>query len=445
MSDLADQFIDQATSTHNTSFERIVLGAMLSAPAVAAEVQDLGLDGEHFYNPRHAALYRAILAAQAAKVPIEPIALAAWLADRRELEAVGGGPYLLELVQAVPLAGSAAYYAQQLIGLAEKRTMLTALARVAQAGAQGATGEQLHGFAENALREAAPKARDTGFTFLGAFAEIGLRDIEMRKQQARGIPTGFADLDRLLGGLRAGQLIVVAGRPGMGKSTLGLDIARHVSIRCGLTTAYVSLEMTIQELFDRCLSAQARIPYHVVRDGGLSEDDWIRASRALGPMAEAPLGFTDETGLTVTRIANKLRRQARQGLDLAVIDHLGLVRDPSVARQGRQAEIAQITRDLKELAKDLAIPIVALVQLNREVTNRSDKTPQLTDLRESGEIEQSADTVILVHRDDYYIKDSPRAGEADLIVAKHRGGPTDTITVAAQLHLSRFIDMAIQS
>lgn len=444
MSDLADQFIGQATETYNTDFERIVLGAMLSAPTVAAEVQDLGLDGEHFRNPRHAALYRAVVAAQATQVPIEPIALAAWLADRRELEAVGGGPYLLELVQAVPLTGSATYYAQRLINLADKRNMLTALARVAQAGIKGASAEQLHGFAENAIREAAPRTRDTGFTFLGDFAEIGLRDIEMRKQQTRGIPTGFTDLDRLLGGLRPGQLIVVAGRPGMGKSTLGLDIARHASIRRGLTTAFVAMEMTIQEMFDRCLSAEARIPFHLVQSGELDAGDWQRASHALGPMADAPLGFTDETGLTVTRIANKLRKQARQGLDLAVIDHLGLVRDPSVARQGRQVEVAQITRDLKELAKDLAVPIVTMVQLNREVTNRSDKTPQLTDLRESGEIEQSADVVILVHRADYYVKDSPRAGEADLIVAKHRGGPTDTVTVAAQLHLSRFVDMAIQ-
>jgi len=439
-----NQYADMTAAQHNLGYEKIVLGSMLTAPAAIIAAQDTSLDTGDFYKSGHAALYSSILAAQAAGIPTEPHAIAGWLMDRGEAAAAGGLPYLFELVESVPTIANTGHYAEQLVELASRRRTLEALARAAQAGAQGASAERMASIAETGLRGAAPRSRNNGMVCLGEFADIGIRDIEMRTNQARGLMTGFADLDKLLGGLRPGQLIVTAGRPGQGKSTFGLDIARYVSIRTGLVTGFFSMEMTVQELFDRCLSAQAAIPFYLVRDGKLDDRDWAAAARALGPMSEAPLFFNDSTGQTIGRIGNKLRwLQARRGLDLAVLDHLGLITDPSVQRQGRQQEVSKIVREAKELAKQLQIPILALVQLNRDPANRTDKTPQLTDLRESGEIEQSADIVIMIHREDYYDPESPRAGEVDLIVRKNRSGPQDTVTAVSQLHLARFVDMAI--
>ncbi len=444
--DTTDRFADATNNPTIEAAERVILGAMLTAPTAIVTAQDSGLTPSDFGKLAHGDLYRLIIESQsgANPVPVDPHAITLWLDRRGALRRVGGVEYLHTLVAAVPTVANTGWYAQQVIAAADRRRMLTALARAAQVAAGSSDPDQLATAAQTVIQAAQPRTRDNGLTFLGDYAHIGMRDIEMRPTRSRGVPTGFVDLDRLIGGMRPGQLIVIAGRPGMGKTTLGLDIARHVSIGQGLTTVYISLEMTVQELFDRCLAAQASIPYHLVRDGTLSDDDWQRASRAVGPMSEAPLGIADATDQTVVRIGNRLRRQARTSLDLAIIDHLGLIRDPSAARQGRQNEVAQIARDLKTLAKDLSIPIISLVQLNRANTARGDKVPQLTDLRESGEIEQSADIVIMVHREDYYDAECPRAGEADLIIRKNRGGPTDTVTVASQLHFARFVDMAVE-
>lgn len=445
MTDTTDRLADLSTAQHNEPFEKIVLGCMLISPIAISDVQDVDLAATHFYKPRHGALYAAILAARAAGIPTEPHAIAAWLADRGELAAVGGAPYLLELMEAAPVAAQAKHYAGQLLDLAHRREILVALAEVGRVTASGADADRIAGVAENVIRAATPRTGDLGLTFLSDFAEIGIRDIEMRKNGPRGLSTGFIDLDMLLGGgLRPQQVVVIAARPGMGKSTLALDIARHASIRDRYITAFISMEMSSQELYDRLLSAHGGISMMRVRLGELDDLDWHRASRALGPISEARLAFDDSTGQTVTKVANKMRKlKDRHGLDLLVLDHLGLMSDPSVQRQGRQQEVAKMIREIKELAKELDIPIIVVVQLNRESVTRTNKRPQLTDLRESGEIEQSADVVILIHRDDYYDPESPRSGEADLIVAKQRSGPTDTVTVAAQLHFARFVDMAV--
>jgi replicative DNA helicase len=258
-----------------------------------------------------------------------------------------------------------------------------------------------------------------------------------------GVPTGFTDLDRLLNGLHPGQLIIVAGRPGLGKSTAGMDFVRSASVRNNLASAIFSLEMSKVEIVTRLLSAEARVPLQVLRSGRLSDDDWTRLARRMGEISEAPLFVDDTPNMTLMEIRAKARRlRQRNDLRLIVVDYLQLMTSPK-RTESRQQEVAELSRGLKLLAKEVECPVVAVSQLNRGPEQRNDKRPQLSDLRESGSIEQDADVVILLHRDDYYDKESPRAGEADFIVAKHRNGPTDTITVAAQLHLSRFVDMAI--
>ena len=258
-----------------------------------------------------------------------------------------------------------------------------------------------------------------------------------------GVPTGFADLDALLNGLHAGQLIVVAGRPGLGKSTAAMDFVRHAAVRHGLASAIFSLEMSKVEIVMRILAAEARVPLHVLRSGQLSDDDWTKLARRMGEISEAPLFVDDTPNMNLMEIRAKARRlQAAARPAPVVVDYLQLMTSPKRV-ESRQQEVADLSRGLKLLAKEIDCPVVAVSQLNRGPEQRTDKRPQLSDLRESGSIEQDADVVILLHRDDYYDKESPRAGEADFIVAKHRNGPTDTVTVAAQLHLSRFVDMAI--
>jgi replicative DNA helicase len=226
-------------------------------------------------------------------------------------------------------------------------------------------------------------------------------------------------------------------------STVSMDFARNASVRHNLASAIFSLEMSKIEIVTRLLSAEARVPLHVLRSGQLSDDDWTRLARRMGEISEAPIYIDDTPNMTLMEIRAKARRlRQRHDLKLVVVDYLQLMTSPKRV-ESRQQEVADLSRGLKLLAKEIECPVVAVSQLNRGPEQRTDKRPQLSDLRESGSIEQDADVVILLHRDDYYDKESPRAGEADFIVAKHRNGPTDTVTVAAQLHFSRFMDMAI--
>jgi replicative DNA helicase len=257
-----------------------------------------------------------------------------------------------------------------------------------------------------------------------------------------GVPTGFADLDSLTNGLHPGQLVIVAARPAIGKSTLALDIARAASLHHGQTSVVFSLEMGRNEITMRMLSAEAKVPLHHMRSGTMTDQDWDRIARTTGSVSAAPLFIDDSPNMTMMEIRAKCRRlKQRHDLKLIVLDYLQLMSSGKRV-ESRQVEVSEFSRSLKLLAKELGVPVVALSQLNRGPEQRTDKKPMLSDLRESGSLEQDADMVILLHREDAYEKESPRAGEADFIVAKHRNGPTGTITVAFQGHYSRFVDMA---
>jgi replicative DNA helicase len=256
------------------------------------------------------------------------------------------------------------------------------------------------------------------------------------------VPTGFADLDKLTNGLHPGQMIVVAARPAIGKSTLGIDIARSASIKHGLTSAIFSLEMSRNEIAMRLLSAEASIALNHLRSGTMSDADWQKLARKMSAVSEAPLFIDDSPNMTMMEIRAKCRRlKQRHDLRLVIIDYLQLMSSGKKV-ESRQQEVSEFSRALKLLAKELEVPVIAISQLNRGPEQRTDKRPMMSDLRESGSIEQDADMVILLHREDAYERESPRAGEADFILAKHRNGPTANITVAFQGHYSRFVDMA---
>jgi replicative DNA helicase len=281
-----------------------------------------------------------------------------------------------------------------------------------------------------------------GVDIMDTVAEV----VDIRENGPKeGLQTGFRDLDDLTGGLQPGQFVLVAARPAMGKSVLASDFARHAAIRNDIPTLFFSLEMGRKELEKRFLSAQARYPLHWMKHKGPVDDGKVLKLIAAGKdMQASPLHVVADTGVTLAKIRSHCRRIQRQhGLGLVVIDYLQLMSGESAGRNdNRQQEVSRISRGLKTLAMDLQVPVVALSQLNRGPEQRQDKKPMVSDLRESGSLEQDADIVILLHREDAYESDSPRAGEADLIVAKHRNGPTATITVAFQGHYARFVDMA---
>ncbi len=300
--------------------------------------------------------------------------------------------------------------------------------------------------AQAAMHELAEHGDGDPFTYPELLQPL-LDDIESTgkpEPATRGhMSTGIDDLDRLTGGLWPGTLNVIGGRPSIGKTTLALTIARHVAARLNRTTLYFTRETSKNEIARRIAAAEARVPLHILRSGQLSDDDWTKLAHSLSDTSEIPL-YIDDRARTIGEIrAKKTRRMhARLGLELIIVDYLQLFAN---GYHERYRELSDITRDLKDLARELAIPILAISQLNRGPEQRTDHRPQLADLRDSGTVEDDADLVILVYREDHYDRESPRAGEADLIVAKHRHGPTDVVTVAAQLHLSRFVDIVFPS
>jgi replicative DNA helicase len=257
-----------------------------------------------------------------------------------------------------------------------------------------------------------------------------------------GVPTGFADLDDLTNGLHNGQMVIVAARPAVGKSTLALDLCRAASIHNNMTSCFFSLEMTRSEITMRLLSAEAKVPLNHIRNGQMNDEDWQKLAKKMAEVSRAPLFIDDSPNMTMMEIRAKARRlKQRHDLRLVVIDYMQLMTSGRKV-ESRQLEVSEFSRQIKLLAKELEVPIVALSQLNRGPEQRGDKRPMMSDLRESGSLEQDADMVVLLHREDIYEKESTRPGEADLIVAKHRNGPTRDIVVAFQGHYSRFVDMA---
>jgi len=438
------------TPPQDIAAEQSVLGGMLLSKDAIADVVEI-LRPSDFYRPAHAIIYEAILDLYGRGEPADPVMVTAALTDSGDIGRVGGIAYLHDLVNAVPTAANTAYYARIVAERAVLRRLVEAGTKIVQLGygagaAAGRDTDDIVDLAQQAIYEVTERRVSEDFSVLADMLRPTLDEIEAIGAHGgvmTGVPTGFADLDALLHGLHAGQLIVVAGRPGLGKSTAALDFVRHAAVRHGLASAIFSLEMSKVEIVMRILAAESRVPLHVLRSGQLSDDDWTKLARRMGEISEAPLFVDDTPNMNLMEIRAKARRpRQRHDLRLLVVDYLQLMTSPKRV-ESRQQEVAELSRGLKLLAKEIDCPVVAVAQLNRGPEQHTDKRPQLSDLRESGSIEQDADVVILLHRDDYYDKESPRAGEADFIVAKHRNGPTDTITVAAQLHLSRFVDMAI--
>ncbi len=436
----------ERTPPQDLAAEQCVLGGMLLSKDAIADVVEVLRPGD-FYKPAHQTIYDTVLDLYGRGEPADPVTVSAELTKRAELVRIGGAPYLHTLISSVPTAANAAYYAKIVRERAVLRRLVEAGTKIVQLGyaAEGGEADDLVDRAQAELYAVTERRTSEDYLPLSEIMQGTLEEIEAISSRGGamvGVPTGFADLDQLTNGFHPGQMIVLAARPAVGKSTLGLDICRSASIKHGLTSAIFSLEMGRNEITMRLLSAEARVALHHMRSGTLSEDDWTRLARTMSSVAEAPLFIDDSPNMSMMEIRAKCRRlKQRHDLRLVVVDYLQLMTSGKRV-ESRQQEVAEFSRSLKLLAKELEVPVVAISQLNRGAEQRTDKRPQMSDLRESGAIEQDADMVILLHREDQYERESPRAGEADFIVAKHRNGPTATVTVAFQGHYSRFVDMA---
>ncbi len=429
---------------HNVVAEESLLGAMLLSQDAIASSLEVGLHADDFYKPAHGHVYDAITTLYGRGEPADPVTVAELLSRAGHLDAVGGPAILITLQAGTPAIGNAARYARIVEEHALLRRLIRAGGDVVElgyslpddvGGAVDLAEATVFGVAQHRVTESGSTLRDILSRQLDHLERLE----EQGGDHITGIPTGFIDLDRQLSGLQPSNLIIVGGRPGTGKTALGLGMAAHAATHAGAKVLIFSLEMTEGELGGRLLAAEARVNSADIRDGRLSPAEWVRINAAVGKLSEVPIFIDDNPHLTIMELRAKARRhQSREGLDLVVIDYLQLM---TGAGENRQLEVAEVSRGLKLLARELRVPVVALSQLSRNTEQRADKRPMLADLRDSGGIEQDADTVIFVYRDELYYPDSPDRGMAEINVAKQRSGPVGMSRLAF-LPFPRFANMA---
>ena len=410
---------------HDDDAEMAVLGGMLMSKDAIGEVSQT-IDVTDFYQPKHQTIYNAIIDLFSASQPVDVVLVANQLLADGNLDKVGGADYLHSLVASVPTAANAMYYAEIVHQRAILRNVIAAGTKIAQLGysAEGSQAEDVVNLAQSEIYEMSMGKVRQDYAAIGPVVHDALDQLDKLQQGLvnKGVPTGFRDIDDVTQGLQPGQMVVVAGRPAMGKSTLGIDFARAAALHHNMTSVVFSLEMSKVELAQRIISAETIL------------------NELQGKLQNAPLFIDDSPNMSLMEIRAKCRRlKQTNDLKLVVIDYLQLMTSGK-AVESRQQEVSEFSRALKLLAKELEVPVVALSQLNRGPEMRNDKKPQLSDLRESGSIEQDADVVFLVHRPDFYDK-GDRPGEADIIMAKHRNGPTETFHLAFLGATSKFKDM----
>ncbi|HEX4955566.1 MAG TPA: replicative DNA helicase [Thermoanaerobaculia bacterium] len=421
------------TLPHSEESERAVLGAILLDQRVLATVAGR-LVPDDFYFERHQILYHALLDLQGALVDIDLLTVKAKLEQLGQLEKAGGVGYLAGLDVDLPDLGRVESYAEIVKERSVRRRLIQAAGQIIRDCLDGGLDAQAAlGRAEQAIFGLGEEAVQRGFTALGPILDETLADLEERPGSAIiGVPSGFIDLDRMTHGLNRGNLIIVAGRPGMGKTSFAINVAQYVAVHENHPVGIFSLEMSQQELALRIVCSEADVPFAKLRAGHLSQREWTQVIQTTQSMHGAPLYIDDSANPSLLEVASKARRlKAEKGLQLLIVDYLQLMQAGG-RFENRNLEIGAISRGLKQLAKELELPVIALSQLSRNPERRgSDHRPQLSDLRESGNIEQDADMVAFIYRDEIYNKDNPdNQNRAEVILAKHRNGETGTVHLA---------------
>jgi len=441
--------VAERTLPHNLEAERSVLGAILlhnDAFNLAAEVIDSG----DFFRDAHRRIFDRMVKLAERGDAIDLVTLKEELARGGDLDEVGGPAYIAALVDGVPRSTNVEHYARIIKEKATLRSLIFSANKILATAYDGEDdADVILDNAERSIFEIADdKVRD-GFVSLKQLAQGSLDTIEKlhaRKELVTGVPTGFTDLDEMTSGLQPSDLIIVAARPSMGKTSLVLNFAQHVGTKTNMTVGMFSLEMSKEQLFLRMLTAEARIDAHRLRGGFLGERDWGKLSQAIGTLSEAKIFIDDTPSIGVLEMRAKCRRlKSEHGLHLVIVDYIQLMQGRG-RFENRTLEVASISRSLKGLAKELSVPIVVLSQLSRAPESRSDHRPQLSDLRESGALEQDADVVVFIYREDAYAdKNAPPTdaqGVAELIIGKQRNGPTGVVKLAFLREFTRFENLA---
>nr|WP_150960428.1 replicative DNA helicase [Aneurinibacillus sp. XH2] len=429
----------------NLEAEQAVLGAILLDSDALVTVMER-IISEDFYSTKHQNIFDAMVELAEANEPVDLVTLTVRLQDKQQLEQVGGVSYLTQLANAVPTAANVDYYAQIIEEKSLTRRLIRAATQIASTGYSGseAVGDLLSD-AEQRIMEISQRRSSSGF--------ISIRDVLMEvferveflyqnKGGTTGIASGFHDLDKMTSGFQRSDLIIVAARPSVGKTAFALNIAQNVGIREKETVAIFSLEMGAAQLVQRMICAESNVDAGRLRTGHLENDDWEKLTMAIGTMAEANIYIDDSPAVTVADIRAKCRRLKKEkGLGMILIDYLQLIHGRGRSGDNRQQEVSEISRTLKQIARELDVPVIALSQLSRGVEQRQDKRPMMSDLRESGSIEQDADIVAFLYRDDYYNQDTEKKNIIEIIIAKQRNGPVGTVELAFLKHYNKFVSL----
>ncbi|WP_062351046.1 replicative DNA helicase [Bacillus kwashiorkori] len=439
-----DLLIDR-TPPQNIEAEQAVLGAIFLEPQVLIVVSEILLP-EDFYQSAHQRIFNSMVKLSDEGKAIDVVTVTDELAASKQLENVGGVSYLLELANSVPTAANVEYYAK----IVEEKSLLRRLIRTA-------TNIATEGFSreddiENLLADAEKRILDVANRKqVGAFQNIkdvlvktydNIELLHSRKGEITGIPTGFHELDRMTAGFQRNDLIIVAARPSVGKTAFALNIAQNVATRTSENVAIFSLEMGAEQLVMRMLCSEGNINAQNLRTGALSDEDWKKLTMAMGSLSNAGIYIDDTPGIRISDIRAKSRRLKQdQGLGMILIDYLQLIQGSGHRSENRQQEVSEISRQLKALARELEVPVIALSQLSRSVEQRQDKRPMMSDIRESGSIEQDADIVAFLYRDDYYDKESENKNIIEIIIAKQRNGPVGTVQLAFAKEYNKFVNL----
>jgi replicative DNA helicase len=442
---MVEEQVEQRVPPQNIEAEQAVLGAILIEADALATVSEL-LHIDDFYRKTHQMIYEAILKTANSGEPVDLITVTAALQDAGQIDEVGGVAYLAHLANAVPTAANVEYYAKLVREKSVLRRLINTATKIAATGYEGGVDvEEILGEAEKRILEISQQGSlGKGFTpikdvLLNTFERIEY--LYNNKGQVTGIPSGYPDLDRMTNGFNRSDLIIIAARPAVGKTAFALNIAQNIAVRAGETVAIFSLEMGAEQLVQRMLCAEANIDAGKLRTGFLDEEDWPKLTMAVGTLSEAPIFIDDTPGITVQDIRSKCRRlKAEHGLGLILIDYLQLIQGRGKS-DNRQQEVSEISRTLKLIARELNVPVIALSQLSRSVEQRQDKRPMMSDLRESGSIEQDADIVSFLYRDDYYNPESERKNIVEVIIAKQRSGPTGTVELVFLKNFNKFVSL----
>lgn len=428
---------------HSVEAEQSVLGAMLldrEAVFVALEM----LLPEDFYKEAHRELFESAVNVFQRDEPVDLLTLTEELKKRETLEAIGGIPYITSLSTSVPVTVHVEYYAKIVEEKAVLRRLINSSREIAQQGYRADVNvQELLEQAQKNIYDITQKQYRQGFTSIQEVVNEAFDEIEIRyenKQSVTGLSTGFLDIDKKLSGLHASDLILVAARPAMGKSAFALNLAQNAALKSDAAVAIFSLEMSKEQLILRMLAAESMVDLGKIQSGQLNDEEWNRIAQAMVPLSNAKIYFDDSAGITVTQMRSKARRlKMEKGLDLVLIDYLQLMQGDG-RTENRQQEISAISRNLKIMAKELDCPVIALSQLSRAPEQRADHKPILSDLRESGAIEQDADVVIFLYREAYYDEESEQQNLAEIIMAKHRHGETGTVEMVWLGQFQKFVD-----